>query len=345
MKFTAQYIAEFLKGTIDGDKDVFVSGISKIEEGEAGTLSFLANPKYLKYIYTTTSSIVIVNEDFQPEKKLSCTLIRVSDAYQAFAKLLSLYKEHLDSKSGIEANSHIDGTATLGNNVYVGAFAYIGKNVIIGDNVKVYPQVYIDDNVKIDDNTILYAGVKIFSDCKIGKNCIIHGSTVIGSDGFGFAAKSSKDYLKVPQVGNVIIHDDVEIGSNTSIDRATLGSTIIGCGVKIDNLVQIAHNVEIGDNSVIVSQVGIAGSSKIGKNCIIAGQVGIIGHISIADGTKIGAQSGVTANVTKEDTILLGSPAYDIKEHRRSLILFRQLPKLQKEISDLKKSILEMSKF
>jgi len=339
MKFTAKQIGEFLNGTIEGNPDVEVQSISKIEEGKEGTISFLANPKYSKYIYTTESSIVLINNSFELEKEVHGTLIRVEDAYKSFASLLNLYNNNNTVKKEIAENSFIDSSAKIGKDIYVGQFAFIGKNSIIGNNVQIFPQVYIGDNVTIADNTVLYPGVKVFNDCKIGKNCILHGGTIIGSDGFGFAPKSSKDYMKVPQIGNVIIDDDVEIGSNVSIDRATIGSTKIKKGVKIDNLVQVAHNVEIGENSVIVAQVGIAGSAKIGKNCIIAGQVGVNGHITIADGVTVGAQSGVTSSVKKENSILLGSPAIDLGNQRRSLILFKKLPELQKEISRLTKLV------
>ncbi len=344
MKYTAGEIGKFLNGVIEGNPEVEVNSISKIEEGTEGSISFLANPKYSKYIYKTKASIVIVNKDFEAEKEISSTLIRVDDAYNSFASLLELYNKNKEAKKGIAKNSFIEKSAKKGKNIYVGHFAYIGENAKIGNNVQIYPQVYIGNNVTIEDNTILYAGVKVFANCKIGKDCIIHGGTVIGSDGFGFAAKSNKDYKKVPQIGNVIIEDNVEIGANTSIDRATLGSTIIRKGVKIDNLVQIAHNVEIGENSVIVAQVGVAGSTRIGKNCIIAGQVGVNGHITVADGVMVGAQSGVTSSVKKEGSVLLGSPAIDLSIQRRSLILFKKLPELQKEISRLNKMLDKLKK-
>lgn len=339
MKFTAKQISEFLNGTIEGNPNVEVLNISKIEEGREGTISFLANPKYSKFLYNTKSSIILINNSFVLEKEVPNTLIRVEDAYKSFASLLHLYDKNKAVKKEIATNSFIDTTAKIGKDIYIGQFAFIGRNAVIGNNVQISPQVYIGDNVIIADNSILYPGVKVFNDCTIGENCILHGGTVIGSDGFGFAPKSSKDYMKVPQIGNVIIEDDVEIGSNVSIDRATIGSTIIRKGVKIDNLVQVAHNVEIGENSVIVAQVGIAGSTKIGKNCIIAGQVGVNGHITIADGVTVGAQSGITSSVKKENSILLGSPAIDLGNQRRSLILFKKLPELQKEISRLTKLV------
>jgi UDP-3-O-[3-hydroxymyristoyl] glucosamine N-acyltransferase len=341
MEFTAQQIAELLQGTLEGDAQTKVNNLSKIEEGIPGTLTFLANPKYTEYIYTTAASIAIVNKDFIPEKKLpeKLTLIRVTDAYRAFANLLNHYNTLINDKKGIEQPCFVDSTAKIGNNVYIGAFAYIGKNVVLEEGVKIYPQAYIGDYVKIGKNTIIYSGVKIYSQCIIGSDCTIHANTVIGADGFGFAPDSENQYNKVPQIGNVIIEDRVEIGSNTSIDRATLGSTIIRKGVKIDNLIQIAHNVEIGENTVIASQTGIAGSTKLGKNMMIGGQVGIIGHLRIADGVKIAAQSGIGQNIEQENSIVQGSPAFAIGDYKRSYVLFRALPKLKEQIDNLAKEI------
>lgn len=341
MEFSAAQIAELLGGKVDGNPDTKVSNLSKIEEGISGTLSFLANPKYTPFIYSTDASIVVVNNSFVAEKELKsgCTLIRVEDAYGSFAKLLGLYEQIKGEKKGIEQPSFIHPTAILGENCYVGAFAYVGENVQIGNNVKIYPQVYIGDNTKVGDNCILFAGVKIYNDCVIGNHCTIHASSVIGSDGFGFAPNSENNYAKVPQIGNVVLEDHVEIGSNSSVDRATLGSTIIRKGVKIDNLVQIAHNVEIGENTVIAGQTGVAGSTKIGKNCMIGAQAGIIGHVKIADGVKIAGQSGVGSAIEKEGEIVQGSPAFTIGEYKRSYVLFRSLPKLNDKLRELEKKI------
>jgi UDP-3-O-[3-hydroxymyristoyl] glucosamine N-acyltransferase len=338
MEFSAQQIAQLLKGTVEGDENVLVSNVSKIEEGKPNTLSFLANPKYTNFIYTTDSSIVIVNNSLVLDKpvKPTCTLIRVENAYESFAKLLELYNQVKGVKVGIEQPSFVHSTATMGESCYVGAFAYIGQNVKIGNNVKIYPQVYIGDNCEIGDQSSLFPGVKVYHDCKIGAHCTIHSNTVVGADGFGFAPNTQGEtFAKVPQVGNVVIEDHVEVGSNTSIDRATLGSTILRKGVKLDNLVQIAHNVEIGENTVIAGLTGVAGSTKVGKNCMIAAQVGIVGHIRIADGVKIAGQSGVGASIEKEGEIVQGSPAFAIGDYKRSYVLFRSLPKLNDRINDL----------
>jgi UDP-3-O-[3-hydroxymyristoyl] glucosamine N-acyltransferase len=342
MNFTAQDIAEFLNGEVDGDGNVSVNNVSKIEEGKPGTLSFLANPKYEHYIYTTQSSIVLVNKDFKADKEVSATLIRVEDAYQSIAKLLEMYEQSKPKKIGIEEPSYVSKTASLGEKPYVGAFAYIGSNVKIGDNVKIYPHVYVGDNVVIGDNTVLNSGVKVYENCKIGANCILHAGTVIGSDGFGFAPSSANDYKKVPQVGNVVVEDHVEIGANTCIDRATMGSTIIRKGVKLDNLIQVAHNVEIDENTVIASQTGVAGSSKIGKNCMFGGQVGIAGHLNIADGVKIAAQSGIGKNIKKEGEVVQGSPAFEFGPYQKSYVLFRNLPNMRKQIIELEKKVKDL---
>jgi len=295
MKFSAQQIAELLQGKVEGNPEVEVNKLAKIEEGEVNSLSFLANDKYAQYIYTTDASIVIVNNDFQLEQKVkdTCTLIRVENAYECFAQLLEVYDQYTNNKLGVEQPSFIAESAKIGNTPYVGAFAYISDSAVIGNNVKIYPHTFIGENAVIGDNTILYAGVKIYRDSVIGKNCILHAGTCIGSDGFGFAPKSDKNYKKLPQLGNVVIEDDVEIGANCCIDKATLGSTVVKQGTKLDNLIQIGHNSVIGENTVVVSQTGIAGSTTIGKNCMIGGQVGIVGHIEIADEVKIAAQSGV----------------------------------------------------
>ena len=342
MEFSAKQIAQIIDGIVEGDENILVSNLSKIEEGTIGTLSFLANPAYTNYIYSTNASIVIVNKSFVLENpvKSSCTLIRVENAYESFAKLLELYNQINTEKEGVEQPSFVSSNAMIGENCYVGAFAYIGQNVSIGNHVKIYPHVYIGDNCKIGNNTTLFSGVKIYHDCLIGKNCTIHASTVVGSDGFGFAPNNEGHvFTKVPQIGNVIIEDDVEIGSNSSIDRATLGSTILRKGVKLDNLVQIAHNVEIGENTVIAGLSGIAGSTKVGKNCMIGAQVGVAGHLRIANGVKIAGQSGIGSSIDKEGEILQGSPAFNIGEFKRSYVLFRGLPKLNDKVSDLTKKI------
>lgn len=341
MKFSAQQIAGLLGGTIEGNPEATVSNLSKIEEGRPGTISFLANPIYTPHLYETEASIVIVNKALVLEKpvKPTCTLIRVEDAYGSFATLLEMYNQVKNNKKGIEPPSFIAPSAKLGSDCYVGAFAYIGENVTLGNHVKIYPHVYVGDNAKVGDNTTLFAGVKIYSDCLIGKNCTIHSGTVVGSDGFGFAPNSDNNYKKVPQIGNVVIEDDVEVGSNTSIDRATLGSTIIRRGVKLDNLIQIAHNAEIGENTVIAGQTGVAGSTKVGRNCMIAAQVGIIGHIKIANGVKIAGQSGIGQSIEEEGKVVQGSPAFSAGDYQRSYVMFRNLPKLYKQVSELEKKI------
>ena len=342
MEFTAEQIAGFLNGKVEGDLAARVNDVSKIEEGRPGTLAFLANPKYEKYIYDTEATIVLINNDLALEKEVKATLIRVNDAYEAFASLLDLYEQSKPRKTGVSPNASIAGSATCGENLYAGDFVYIGDDANIGDNVRLYPQVFIGDHVTIGDNTLLYPGVKILDDCQVGKNCIIHAGTVIGSDGFGFALEQdSTSRRKVPQVGNVVIGDDVEIGSNVSIDRATMGSTRIGNRVKMDNLIQIAHNVEIGENSVVIAQAGVAGSTKIGKNVILAAQAGLIGHITIGDGAIVAAQSGV-AHSLKEKEIVLGSPAFDIRESRKSLAIFKNLPDLRSRLIQLEKDIKEL---
>jgi len=298
MEFSASQIAAVIEGTVEGDPEVRINRLSKIEEGEPGTLSFLANPKYTPYIYTTRASIVIVNQDFAPDQPVNSTMIRVEDAYTAFARLLELYNKIKNDKQGVSSLAFISKSAVIGKNVYIGEFAYIGDNVVVGDNTKIFPHVFLGDNAKVGSNSTIYAGVIIYSDNMIGNRCTIHGGVVIGADGFGFAQQQDKNYKKVAQIGNVIIEDDVEIGSNTTIDRATLGSTIIRQGVKLDNLIQVAHNVEIGENTVIAAQTGISGSTKIGRNCMIAGQVGFFGHLSIGDEVKIGAQSGISGNIS-----------------------------------------------
>ena len=341
MDFKASQIAELLEGTVVGNQEVTVNNLSKIEEGAANTLSFLSNLKYEEYLYTTGASIVIVDSSFSPAKKVpeTCTLIKVESAQGAFAKLLEIYNQVKMPKPGINPSSYIPSSAKIGKEVFIGANSSLGENVTVGNNVHIYPNTYIGDNVKIGDNSILYAGVRVYSDCLIGKSCTLHSGVILGGDGFGFAPNSDGNYSKVPQIGNAILEDHVEIGANTTIDRATLGSTIIRKGVKLDNLIQVAHNVEIGENTVIAAQTGIAGSTKIGKNCMIGGQVGIIGHITIADEVKIAAQSGVGHAITKIGQIVQGSPAFSIGEFKRSYIVYRGLPDLKRKVDELEKNL------
>jgi len=338
MKFKAKTIAEFLKGNIEGDPEVEVTDIAKIEEGRPGTLTFLANPKYEKYIYETKASIVLVNKDFRPEKPVLATLIRVENAYDSFASLLELYQQSKPQKTGIDKSAIIMEDVKIGENVYIGNYSVIEKNAVIGNHVKIYPQVYVGENVSIGDNTILYPGVKIYERCKIGKDCVLHGGVIIGADGFGFAPQAENNYRKIPQIGMVIIEDNVEIGANSCVDRATMGATILHKGVKLDDLIMIAHNVEVGENTVMAAQSGVAGSTKIGRNCMIAAQVGIIGHLTIGDNVKIGGQSGVTKDV-KEGDILQGSAAIHYKDYWKSYAIFTKLPELRQQIIQLDREI------
>jgi UDP-3-O-[3-hydroxymyristoyl] glucosamine N-acyltransferase len=344
MEFSASAIAGFLKGEIEGNPDVIVNTVAKIEEGHPGALSFLANPKYEHYIYSTGSSVVLVNKSFVPSAKIEATLIRVDDAYDAFASLLRLVDQAKPRKQGIHPTAIVEPSATIGKGAYLGAYAYIGENCVIGDNCAIYPHVYIGDNTKVGNNCTLNPGVKIYHDCILGEGVTIHAGTVIGSDGFGFAPQSETEFMKIPQIGNVVIEDHVEIGANVAIDRATMGSTIIHRGVKLDNLIQIGHNVEIGENTVMAGQTGIAGSTKIGKNCMFGGQVGISGHIKIADGTKIGAQSGIPSDVKKENSILLGYPAIDHKDFLRCAVIYRKLPEMKTKVDSLEKDIEQLKK-
>ncbi len=339
MIFTAQQIAEALNGKVDGNPETEVSSLSKIEEGKEGTLTFLANPIYTPYIYETKASIVIVNEDFVPEKEINATLIRVKNAYTAFARLLELYQSTKERPAGISDKAVIAESATIGENVYIGEFVSIGEHTEIKENTKIYPHTTIGSRCKIGSNTKVYSGVNIYDECVIGNDCTIHAGVIVGADGFGFAPQDDNNYNKVPQIGNVIIEDRVEIGANTTIDRATLGSTIIRKGAKIDNLIQIAHNVEIGENTVIAAQTGISGSTKIGKNCMIGGQVGIIGHLVIADGVKIAAQAGVGKSITEENAIVEGSPAFNIRDYQRSYVHFRRLDRIVKRINELERKL------
>lgn len=339
MTFSAKQIAELLKGTIEGDPNVTVHKLAKIEQGEPGSLTFLANPVYTAYIYSTNASIVVVNKNFIPDQPVKSTLIRVENAYDAFAQLLEVYNQIKMNKTGISERASIARTANLGENIFVGDFSVIGENVTIGNNVKIFPQVFIGDNTSIGNNTILYPGVKIYSDCVIGDSCVFHSGVVIGGDGFGFAPQQDNNYRKIAQIGNVIIEDDVEIGSNTTVDRATLGSTILRKGVKLDNLIQVAHNVEIGENTVIAAQTGISGSTKIGRNCMIGGQVGITGHIYIADNVKIGAQSGISSSIKTPGKIVIGTPAIDASIFKRSVVYFKNLQHLADDIQKLKAKV------
>jgi UDP-3-O-[3-hydroxymyristoyl] glucosamine N-acyltransferase len=345
MEYNARQIAELLNGTIEGDPEVKVTTLSKIEEGTPGTLTFLANPAYTSYIYQTGASLAIVNKDFKPEKPLplSLTLIRVEDAYRAFAKVLELHASMTAKRSGVSSLCFVSPKAKKGEDLYIGEFAYIGDGVEIGDRVQIYPQVYIGDNVKIGNDTILYPGVRIYHDCLIGNNCTIHGGAVIGSDGFGFAPQDDKNYQKVPQVGNVILEDHVEVGANTTIDRATIGSTIIRRGVKLDNLIMVAHNVEIGENTVMAAQTGLSGSVKFGKNCMVGGQVGLVGHIEVADNVKIGARSGVENSLLDEGAIVFGAPAIAASKARRNYVHWRNLDEIVKKLSALEKQLKKLT--
>jgi UDP-3-O-[3-hydroxymyristoyl] glucosamine N-acyltransferase len=342
MKFTASQIATHINGKIEGDDSVSVNGFSKIEEGKNGDISFLANPKYEDHLYTTQASIVVVSQVLELREPVRSTLIRVSDPYACFAKLMRFYQNSLSTNLvGIEQPCFIHPTAKLGKDVYVAAFSYIGENVVVGDNVKIYPHCYLGTEVKVGNATTIFAGVKIYNHCTVGNDVLIHAGTVIGSDGFGFAPQSNGSYKKVPQLGNVIVEDYVEIGANTCIDRATMGSTIIKKGTKLDNLVQIAHNVEVGENTVVAAQAGISGSTKIGSHVTIGGQAGIVGHIHIADGTKINGQSGVSKSIRRENTIVTGSPAFDFSSSMRAQAVYRKLPELDKKIKELE-SLLEI---
>ena len=339
MKFTAQQIAEILNGEIVGNAEVEVNSLAKIEEGKKGDLCFLANNKYTPHIYTTKASIVIVNTSFISNTEITSTLIKVKDAYSSFSQLLELYNKMQFNDVGISKNTDIDDNCSIGDSVFVGAFTSICEGVTIGNNVKIHPNCYIGKNVTIGDNSIIYPNVSIYHNCKIGDNNIIHSGVVIGSDGFGFAPNAENNYDKISQIGNVIISDDVEIGANTTIDRATMGSTKIGKGVKLDNLIQIAHNVEVGDHTVIAAQAGIAGSSKIGKNCMIGGQTAVSGHLTIADEVKIAGQSGIASSIKQVGKIVQGPMAFDIKDFQRSYIIFKKLPDLYRTVNTIKKQI------
>jgi UDP-3-O-[3-hydroxymyristoyl] glucosamine N-acyltransferase len=342
MEFSAQQLADLLQGTIEGDASVKVNQLSKIEEGVPHSVSFLANPLYTQYIYTTQASLVIVNANLELTAPVSCTLLRVASAERAFAQLLEMYNQIKLNKTGVATEAYISDKAKVGDNVYIGAFAVISEGAKIGNNVKIYPQVFIGDNVVVGDNTTLFAGVKIYADCVVGKDCIFHSGTVIGSDGFRFAPQN-EGTKKIPQIGNVIIEDDVEIGANCAIDRATLGSTIIRKGVKFDNFIHIAHNVEVGENCYFAAHTVVAGSTKIGKNCMTSGQVGIVGHLQIADDTIVTAQSGVSKSITKSGEVLMGSPAFDANKYRKAFVHFRNLDSLAQRIAALEKQVKEQN--
>ena len=344
MEFIAQQIADFLGGEIQGNPSVKVSDFSKIEEGKPGTISFLSNPKYTQYIYESQASIILVNKDFQPEREVLATLIRVNVAYQSLAKLLSMVDQAKPKKTGISPLAFISETAEISENVYIAPFAFIGENVKIGQKSRIHASCSIEDGAKIGENVTLYSGVKVYYNCVVGNNCILHSGVVIGSDGFGFAPIDDGSYQKIPQMGNAVLEDDVEIGSNSIVDRATLGSTIVRKGVKIDNLVQVAHNVEIGENTVIAAQTGISGSTKLGKRCILGGQVGLAGHIQIADGTIFGAQAGQANSISKPNQMFMGSPAFDLRTFQRSSIAFKNLSEMQKLIYTLQRRIDELEK-
>ncbi len=336
LEFTASQIAGILEGEVDGNPEIAVHKLAKIEEGKAGSLTFLANPKYTPYIYVTEASITLVNRDFVPEQSLSTTLIKVEDAYKSFSKLLAYYNQVKSNKMGVESPVYLSQNVSYGADFYLGAFSYLGSNVTIGNNVKIYPNVYVGDNVSIGNNVVVFAGAKIYSETVIGNNCVIHSGAIIGADGFGFAPDLNGEFSKVPQTGNVILEDNVDVGAGTTIDRATLGSTILRKGVKLDNQIQIAHNVEIGEHTAIAAQTGVAGSTKIGKNCMIGGQVGIVGHIVIGDRVRIQAQSGIGRNV-KDGEVLQGSPALNYGDFYKSYVHFKNLPKIINRLNDFEK--------
>ncbi len=342
MEFSAKQIAEFIQGTVVGDENATVHTFAKIEEGIPGSISFLSNPKYLHYIYDTKASIVLVNKDFTPEQEVKTTLIKVDNAYESLAKLLTLYEMSKPKKTGIDSLAYIAPTAKIGKEVYIAPFAYIGEGAVIGDNTAIYPHATIGENAQIGNNCILYPNVTVYHDCRIGNQCILHAGSVIGADGFGFAP-SPEGYEKIPQIGIVIIEDNVEIGANTCIDRSTMGATIVHKGVKLDNLIQIAHNVEVGSHTVMSSQVGIAGSTKIGEWCMFGGQVGVAGHIKVNDHVSVAAQSGI-AKATKENQAIMGSPAIDAKQYFKCSAVFKNLPEMFSTVNQLQKEIEELKK-
>lgn len=343
MNFTAAQIAMLIKGKVEGDASVTVSSFGKIEEAVAGQLAFLANPKYEEFLYSTGASIIIINQSQELKKAVNATLIKVEDAYSAFATLLAAYQQMMGQQlKGIQQPSYIAETARVGEDVFIGAFAYIGNHAKVGNHTKIHPQAYIGNNVTIGDHCTIHAGVKIYHDCVIGNQVTIHAGTIIGSDGFGFAPQADGSFKKVPQIGNVVVEDEVEIGANATIDRATMGSTLIKKGAKLDNLIQIAHNVEVGNNTVIAAQSGISGSTKLGNNVMIGGQAGIVGHIQIADGARINAQSGVSKSIKTPNTAVTGSPAFDYTSALRSQAVMRNLPEMEKRIKELEKLIQQL---
>lgn len=344
MEFSAQQIADYLKGKVVGNPEIKVSNFSKIEAGEPGTLTFLSNPKYTEYIYTTQASIVLVNDSFEPKQAIKPTLIKVADSYEALASLLTLVDSMKPRKTGVSPLSYVSDKAKLGENAYVGAYTCIEDGAIIGKDAQIYPQVYIGDNVRIGDNVILYPGVKIYKDCVIGNNCILHAGTVIGSDGFGFAPTADGKYDKIPQLGIVLIEDDVEIGANTTIDRSTMGATIIRRGVKLDNLIQIAHNADIGEDTVMAAQSGIAGSAKVGKHCMFGGQSGVVGHLTVADGTILAAKCGVSNNIKEPNHMYHGFPHVEAKTFQRAFVCFRNFPSIRNQILELEQQVAELKK-
>lgn len=339
MKFTALQIAALLGGTVEGDPNVEVWNVAKIEEGAPGMLSFLANPKYTPYIYETESSVVIVNNSFVAEKSIGATLIRVEDAYASFAKLLAYYDQMSQDKNGVSSLAFVSSSAKCGDNVYLGEFAFVGENVTVGNNVKIYPQAYIGDGCVIGDDTTVYAGVKLYRNTMVGQRCIIHAGAVIGADGFGFAPQEDGHYEKIPQVGNVVIDDDVEIGANTTIDRSTMGSTHIHKGVKLDNLVHLAHNVEVGENSALAAQVGVSGSTHLGKNCVVGGQSGFVGHLHIADGSKFGGQCGIMGSIKEKNQEFMGTPIQPLRQYLVSNARFRHIDEMARKLDALEKEL------
>ena len=342
MKFTASQIAALLGGTVDGDPNTELWNVAKIEEGAPGMLSFLANPKYTSYIYETQSSAVIVNDSFVPEKPVAATLIRVQDAYASFGKLLSFYDQMTQQKEGISSLAFVSDSAQCGDNLYLGEFAFIGEHARIGNDVKIYPQVYVGDGCVVGDGTTLYPGVKLYRNTVVGKRCILHAGAVIGADGFGFAPQEDGHYEKIPQVGNVLIDDDVEIGANTTIDRSTMGSTRVHKGVKLDNLVHLAHNVEVGENSALAAQVGVSGSTHLGKNCVVGGQSGFVGHLHIADGSKFGGQCGVMGDIKVENQEFMGTPIQPLRQYLVANARFRHIDEMARKLDALEKELKEL---
>lgn len=343
MEFSAKQIAQMLEGRVEGNENAVVGKLCKIEEGEEGGLSFLANPKYNHYLYSTKASIVIINEDFEPEEEIKTTVIRVKDAYSCFAKLLEIYNQYRLNKNGISSLAFIDKQAEIAEDVYVGEFAVISKGAKIGKGSKIYPHVYIGDDVKIGENVTLFAGVRIYHDTVIGNNCILHSGAVLGADGFGFAPLADGTFKKIAQIGNVVIEDDVEIGANATIDRATMGSTKVMKGTKIDNLCQLGHNVVIGQSTAMAAQTGVAGSTKIGSNCFIGGQVGFSGHIKVGDRCSIGAQAGIISDI-KDEARIIGSPAIDAKTYMKSYVYFRKMEQMKNKMDELEKRLAALEK-